>query len=294
MGAYPTGSETTVTSVDPAIPQYWDAVALEAAYSKATLAKPEMVMAEVGEGKKFGDIYNWTELSALTTNATGADGAVANQEWTHTNRPVSINQWREITVTITDRAKEQSVLDYGELFSKNAGKAAAEKWDTDCFGLHSSITGANQLGSTAAGLIEVMSDDLALEATILLDDLKVEFENRSWHFAPRAKAQLLKLDKFVYVQATGEKKGPQIGGASILGDLYGSPVSVSALVATSGSPAVRKNLYIHRQAMGIVTIRSLNVEKFARVSKADTYSADTIYGFGITRPTFGVVINTQA
>lgn len=292
MGAYPTGNELTVTVTDPALLEFWDAEALEAAYSEAVIAKSERVVFETSNGKKFGDVYHFTELAAFTTNAVGADGGVTNQSITHTNRNVTIDQWRDVTVTVSDRSKIQSSLEYGEIIARNAGKAIAENLDTALFGNHSSITGANQLGGTTAETVEAMSDDLATEANIILDDLKVPQKDRTWFFAPRSKWQLLKMDKFVDAHRTGKEKGAQTTG--LIGELYGSDVLSSALIVSTGSPAVRKNLYLHRQCMAMVMERNLNMEKLARVSKADTWSADVLYGEATIRNDWGVVINTQA
>lgn len=290
MGAYPTGNELTVTVTDAAIREYWNSEALNGAYSEATIAKKENVIHEFSDGKKFGDVYHFIETAAFTTNAVGADGAVTNQSITHTNRQVSINLWRDVSVTLPDRSNIQSALEYGNWFSKNAGGAIAEYWDEQLFGLHTDIQAANQLGSTTSP--EPMSDDLVLEANIVLDDAKVKQNDRAWFFAPRAKYTLLKMDKFVDVMKTGLSKGAQLTG--LLGELYGSNVFMSALVVNTGTPAVRKNLYMHRTCMAMVMERELNIEKLARVSKADTWSGDTLGGRAVTRANWGVVINTAA
>ena len=290
MPAYPTGSEVTVTVADVALPEYWEAVALRGRYANSVLAKPEVVTFKMSKGKKFGDNYNFTETSVLSTNAVSADGAVANQSLTHTQRQVALSLWREVTITVPDRTQIQSVLDYGEEFSFNAGKAMGVYEDDSIADDHGSYTGTNAIGDVADP--GAMSDDLALEAVVILDNNNIPAEDRTWAFSPRAKADLLKMDKFTLANATGFSKGVQLTGE--FGDLYGNRVLTTSRIVATGTPSVRKNLYLHKEACALVMERSLNVEVLARVGKATTWSADILFGEAVIRTTHGVTINTKA
>ena len=284
-------NEITVTVADASLPEIWIPEALRARYAKAVVSKSDVILFKMvtDENPKVGDNLDFTELAALSVNNVGASGSTTNQATTHTARQVALSTWQECTWTIADRTAKQSVLDYFKEFSISAGDALAMAMDDAVLDDHGSFTGSNAIGDTVSP--GAMSDDLALEALVVLDDANVPEDERTWIFAPRAKAHLLKLSAFSDAHATGFKKSSKL--TNLFGELYGSPVVTTSRVVSTGTPVLRKNLYLHREAIAMGMVSKLNIEKFARTSKANTYSADVLYGEGVIRSTHGVTINTK-
>ena len=283
-------NEITVTIADASLAEIWIAEALRAVYAKAVVARPEVILIKMLENGKKGDNLDFTEIGSLSVNNVGADGGITNQATTQTQRQVALSTWQECTWDVVDRVQLQSVLDHYKEFSVAAGQALAVAMDDAVLDDHGSFTGSNAIGSTTSP--SQMSDDLALEAVVVLDNGNVPEDQRTWVFSPRAKADLLKLSKFSDAQATGFKKGSQL--TNLFGELYGSPVVTTSRVITTGAPSVRKNLYLHREAIAMGIVRKINIEKLARVAKRTPYSADVLYGEAVIRSAFGVTINTLA
>lgn len=278
---------TAATEAAVAIPEVWRADAFQAFYAKEKVVKRVLnVSADVS---KKGDIVNLSFFPTPTRNAVGSGGSVTNQALTLTQIQVAVNVWNEITVDVEDKANVQSAVDLMAGFSKMIGLSYAEDVDEDLLALHGNST-LTQVGDT--GSPTPLDDDMVLQAMVLSDDAKVPEEDRTWIFAPVAKANLLKLDKFTTAEKTGLTKGVQING--LFGELYGSAVVTTPLVVSTGSPAVRKNMLIHKESLGCAIQRNLNIEKLARTKKSTPLSGDWLFGVKTVRAGSYVVINTQA
>jgi hypothetical protein len=265
------------------IPQIWQATAFQARYAKQKVVP--RILNVTQEIAKRGSTVNLTFFPTPTVNAVGSGGSVTNQALTLTQIQVVVDQWNEVTVDVEDKADVQSGIDLMDGFSKSIGSAMGQDIDSYLLGLHASFTNT-AVGDTASPT--PLDDDMVLSAVVTLDDAKEPDDDRTWVFSPIAQANLLKLDKFTTAEKTGLTKGVQING--LVGELYGSAVIKTPLVATSGN--VRKNLYMHKEGMGVAIQRNINIEKLARTKKSQPLSGDWLYGGKIVRATGGVVINS--
>lgn len=274
------------TEAATAIPSIWPAEAYQARYAKQKVVP--RVVNETKEIAKKGSTVNIQFFPNCSVNAVGSGGSVANQALTLTQVQLVVDQWNEITVDVEDKAEMQAGVDLLSGFSKMIGLKMAEDIDSYLLGLHASFT-TTAIGSTTTPT--PIDDDMVLAAVVTLDDAKEPDDDRTWVFAPVAKANLLKLDKFTTAEKTGMTKGVQINGQ--FGELYGSAVITTPLVATSS--LVRKNLYFHKEGLAVAIQRNINIEKLARVKKSQPLSGDWLYGGKVLRAsTGGVVINSQA
>jgi hypothetical protein len=237
------------------------------------------------EVAKKGDTVNIRFFPTPTVNNVGAGGTVTNQALTLTQVQLVIDKWKEITVDVEDKAEVQSDIDLLAGFSKTFGWALAQQIDSDLLALHADFT-----TTPINDGVDNLSDGDVLAAVVALDDAKEPDEDRTWVFAPSAKTALMALEKFSFADATGKAVGAQINGQ--FGELYGSPVVTTPLVATD--EGVRKNLYFHKEAMAVAIQRNVNIERLARTKKSTPLSADALYGMKVVRPTAGVVLNSLA
>lgn len=274
---------TAATQAAVAIPEVWRAEAYQARYSKQKVVP--RILNVTQDVAKRGDTVNLTFFPTPTVNAVGSGGSVTNQALTLTQVQVIVDQWNEVTVDVEDKADIQSGVDLMTGFSKSIGLAMGEDIDSYLLGLHASFTNT-AVGDTTSPT--PLDDDMVLASVVTLDDAKEPDEDRTWIFAPIAQANLLKLDKFTTAEKTGLTKGVQING--MVGELYGSAVIKTALVKTSGN--VRKNLYVHKEGLGVAIQRNINIEKLARTKKSQPLSGDWLYGGKVVRTTGGVVINS--
>lgn len=267
---------------DTAIPQVWPATAYQARYaSQKVIPRIVNVTKEIA---KRGDTINIQFFPNPSVNAVGSGGSVTNQALTLTQVQVLVDQWNEITVDVEDKADVQSGVDLMEGFSKSIGAKMGEDIDSYLLGLHASFTNT-AIGDTTSPV--PVDDDMVLAGVVTLDDAKEPDEDRVWFFAPIAKANLLKLDKFTTAEKTGMTAG-QINGK--FGELYGAIVVTTPMVVTSGN--VRKNLYMHKEGLAVAIQRNINIEKLARTKKSQPLSGDWLYGAKVLRVTGGVVLNS--
>src|SRR3990167_3031429 len=157
-------NETTSSVGDAAVPVYLVAEALRQLLAKRKISKPGVVLHQMVSGKKKGDEVDFTELSGISTNDTNTDGTVTNQSLTHTARTIALTVWRESTITIVDRLKVQSVLDYDTEVPLVEAAALGQYMDDTVADDHGSLTGI--VGSTASP--SAMSSDMRSEADTTL------------------------------------------------------------------------------------------------------------------------------
>jgi len=276
-------NEITTTEAAAVIPEVWRRNVLKARYAR------QVVVPRVGnvtqDIQKMGDIVHIPTMpQTLSINDVGSGGSLTNQAITITDTTLTIDRWKETTVDITDRSVVQSIVDLFREFSISFGDILAEHLDEQLLAEHSNIT------TNAVGGDQTLDDDLMTDAIRLLDDIPVPEDDRSWVFAPIAKRDLMRLDKFVLANQTGMSKGLQINGN--FGEIYGAPVLTSSKVATSGGQ--RKNLYFHREAIFIGIQRNIRFQKLAKTQLSQKLVADLLYGIKTVRENHAVVVSTSS
>src|SRR3990167_9408245 len=237
----------------------------------------------------MGDLVH-VKINPVPTvgDITAATGAFTAEAVTITNADVTINKWKYVAHDVVDIADIQADIDLVNNFIQAFVPALGEQIDTDIFALQSSMTDNPVIGDGTAG--SLFNDDLILPAQLTLDDLKISMKDRSWFLPPVAIAQLLKADKWVDADKTGQPKSVRTTGWLNL-DLYGTPAYRSTLIGTSGN--IRKAIYMHKEGAAVGIQQNMKVEKFARTQFSTPFAASVLYGVAIIRNNHCQVVNVQ-
>ena len=277
-------NEITNTEGAVFIPELWQAGFLKALYAKG-VARPRVLSAD-GDVSEKGDILHIRIAPSLSVNDVGStDGSVTNQSLTATEAQLTVNQWREVTFTILDKAMKQAD-DYLEpCLSSGVPAALASDIDAKILSLYSGLT-----TYTAVDASEGMDVDHMTSAFYSLANANVPMDdpnNVSWFFHWKQWPVIKKMSQISSAQITGEGMGGILKFA--VPDVLGAPVYFTTNVQTS---TTHQNMLIHREAFACGVQKNINMEKFARTAKAQTYSTDVLYGVKTVRASHGILINT--
>ena len=282
-------AQITATEASPAIREIWRLTALKALFAK--MVAKNRILSVTEEISQMGDIVH-IKINPTPTvgDITAATGAFTAEAVTITNADITINKWKYVAHDVVDIADIQSDIDLYNNFSQAFMPALGEQIDTDILALQSSLTTNAAIGDSTTG--EAFGDNIILPASLILDDLKISMEDRSWIVPPVARTQLLKQDKWVDADKMGFDKSAKTTGFSGGLDLFGTPMYISPLVVTSGS--LRKAILFHREAMGVGIQRNINIEKFARTQFSTPFAGSVLYGVGVVRNNHGQVCNIKS
>ena len=279
-------AQIAATEANAAIVEKWRTVALKALFAKM-VAKNRItnVTEDISES---GDILH-VKINPKPTvgDITVGTGAFTAEAVTITNVDLTINKWKYVAHDVVDIANIQSDIDLYNNFSQAFMPGLGEQIETDILGLWSSATTNATIGDATVG--DSFGDGIILPAQLVLDDLDIDQDDRSWLLPPVAINQLLKDDKFVDAHRTGLPEGVMTTG--ILADIYGVPAYKSTKVATSGG--VRKALYLHRNGLMVGIQRNIKIEKFARTQFSSPFAGSVLYGVAILRNNHTQVCNIK-
>ena len=286
-------NEISVTQLAGSIPDVVRKEALEARYDDAVLSKNVSNYSADVEAKS--DRVSLSIMPAVAINSVGSGGSVTNQQLSTTAVEVTVDTWVECTVEVDDRALRQSALSIIKAFGKAFGRALGQKQDLDLGALHSSLT-TYTVGGTTVGDATPLDDAMVRLARLKLNKNSsgangtgMVPRGRKWFQSPDAEADLLALARFSEAQSTGFAKGLQIEGGEIK-KLYGDDVYVTDQIATS-SP-VRKNLYLHPEAIAIATQKNFSITPLAKTKLSEQICAHILYGVKVVRADHAVVVNS--
>lgn len=279
-------NEITNTEADKLIPELWRPKMLAGRYDEMTIGK--RVLSVTGDVKAKGDILHVPIEPTVSVNAVGSNGSVTNQALTPTEAQLTVDQWREATIDVVDKAQAQSIIDLVEAFQPAMSKAMAEDADGLLANEHSNIT-TNVVGATAQPY-DIVNEDLLTSAVQKLLDLKVPIMNPAeitWFFDTAVWSALKKIAAFNNVNLTGEEVG---GGLKMkIPDVYGIPVFFTTQIKTS---TTLKNLLLHKECLAWGMQKNFRLEMLGRVRKSQPVSADWLFGLKVVRNNHGVVVNT--
>ena len=96
--------------------------------------------------KQSGDLLHVTIKQRYTVGDMAANGAFVPQTWTANSVPITVNQYKQVSIEVEDQAKAQSFWDPDSEFPKDAGAAYAEHYDTVIAGQYASFNSLAQVG----------------------------------------------------------------------------------------------------------------------------------------------------
>jgi hypothetical protein len=279
-------NEITNTEADVFIPELWRPGFLKALYAAGKVR--QRVLAADGDVSQKGDILHIRIAPSLSVNDVGStDGSVTNQALTPTESQLTIDKWREISFTVLDKAAKQADDYLQPCLEQGVPAAFASDIDAKLLGLHASLNGYTAVDATAG-----LNEDRLTEAFYALANANVPvdmIQDMSWFFSWKNWMVLRKLSMVSSAQITGNPDGGIL--TQKIPDVLGIPVYFSTNVQTS---TYHKNMLLHREAMACGVQKNFSIEKFARTAKANTYSADILYGVKVVRTSHGILLNTTA
>ena len=278
------------TALNATIKELWDETVEESRYAKGVLMN--QVSNKSGIAQKKGDIIHVTIDQKYTVGTVSAAGAFTAQNYTPTTVDITLNQWEQVAIRVLDRAEAQSFWTPGSIFPRKVGQAFADRYDGQIAALHSSIT--VQVGSATNP--SNFDKNLAQEAMVTLANANIPLEDLFFALNPVAYYNgLCNEEQLTAASKSGMSKNVLMTG--YIFDLFNAPLYLSTNILTVGSPAVKKNMLLHKSAIAIAWQKNAEVER-ARATAAgilaDIFVAQSLYGQSVIRADHGVVINSAA
>ena len=280
------------TALNATVKELWDEKIEDARYAKGVIMN--RVSNKSGIASKKGDVIHVTIDQRYTVGTVGADGSFTPQNYTPTTSDVSLNQWEQIAIRILDRAAAQSFWTPDSKFPSAAGAAFAARYDAQIAALHSSVGAGNSIGSTSSPA--AFDKTLAQEAMLRLASTNIPLEELSWCLHPTAYYNgLLNELQLTAADQSGQSKNVLTTG--FVFNLLGSPVYLSTNIVETGTPAVKKNLLLHKSAIAVAWQKNVDIDRASTVGSGiagQMILAQSLYGQNVIRSDHFVVINSAA
>lgn len=184
---------------------------------------------------------------AVSANDKTAGVAFTKQNPTATNVSVTLNQHKEVTLTIDDVTKVLENQDTQNGYGEDGALALAEAVETSLANLHASITHTLTWDRTSEATI----DGVMLAIRKHFTDQKVpRLEQRYFYTDGTVFNDLLGVDKYVRADARGN--GESITTGQVI-RTYGIETWESQVVQQSGSPVAYHNLAYTKNALVVAS-----------------------------------------
>jgi hypothetical protein len=232
-----------------------------------------------------GDTMNVGILNEpTTTDVTIGTEGVVNDIASGTKLQIVIDQYWECPIVIDNMTDLQSQVNLRTKAEQASAYAIAKKIDSTLCDLFDNLNSNTALGTDGSAI----TDDVIIEAVETLDEGDVPEDERSFVFDPSAKADMLKIDKFIRVDYVREAAVP----TGKFGQIYGSPVYITnnLTVNSTGNDGV----YMHKQALAIIAQEKMKGYIVEQPLKHQaTINTEALWGVLEMRNTFGVPICTR-
>ena len=282
-------NETTNTELDFIVPELWQPQLLQAVYDADDILN--RVQRVDGDVRGKGDILHLPAMPVISTNAVGSSGSVTNQTVTPTEAQLTVDTWRESTMTLVDKADIQSIGDIIAAFQAGAPQALGEKMVSDLLAL---ATDANITTNVVGDGSQPLDED-ALAASIgklmatkfggMLRD-----PNRVSWFLDAAEWQNLKKVG-VYTHADVSGSSAYAGDKLALPNFYGVPYFLSNQVRVSSS--IRYNLLAIREALALGVQRNIEMMELPRADLARRFNVNVLYGVKVRAQARAVLVKSR-
>lgn len=189
-----------------------------------------------------GQIIRVPKTGAVVANDKTAGSNFTKQNPTGTDVAVTLDQHKEVTLTIDDVAKVVENQDTQNRYAEDGAIALAEAVESEIAQLHPSVENTITFDSTSATTIDTSMLNIRAHFT----EQKVpQVEQKYLYVDSTVYNDLLATDKYSRYDARGD--GKTITDGSVI-RTYGIEVHESQLIETSGSPVAYHNLAYTRNA----------------------------------------------
>lgn len=266
------------------VPELWSRKVLDAVHSRLVVVpltdhqwEPELIK---------GNIMNVGILNTVTaTEVTVGTEGVIQDIATGTKKQIVIDQYYEAPVVLDDMTDLQSQVNLVKAAQIESGYAIAKKIDSTLCALFSALSGATGYGTDGSAI----TDDVLIDAVEELDEADVPEDDRVWVFDPSARADIMKIDKFV---RSDYGYGDVIPVGQFRKNVYGAPIYITnnLTVNSIGNYGV----YMHKKALAIIA-QEKNVVDLVRqpLKHQITINTTALWGVKEMRDTFGCPILTR-
>lgn len=269
-------NETDNTALTVIIPEVWQKKVVAAIYDGGKVIN--RVSNVSGEISKMGDILHLPNFPTLTVNnVTASTGAVANQVVTLTENQLTIDKWKEITMSLVDKASKQAHSNMVDDFYNGAGDLLRQQMDADILAL---ATDANFSAQTAQGDGSQPLDEDALAGSIgeMMESKFAEAldeSDRATFFLHAGEwRNLKKIGAFTHANLLGSAKASADKRA--LPDFYGVSTVLHTQVRVSGG--IRYNLLALKESLAIGIQSNPEILELPRADLARRFNINCLYG----------------
>ena len=268
-------TKTTVANISPEIWTQEIFYALE----NYTAMKP-LVYTRMNVGN--GTAVNFPRIASLSAVDKVAGTAVTFQTNTEAKYTINLNKHKVVPVLIEKDADLSTDVDLFAAYTRQMGKAMAQRIDTDLLALYSGF-------SQTVGTNTAITTALIRSALQKIDEAGETMETRHMVITPKQKWVMMDLDPFKDASKFGSND-PVMRGQ--IGEVYGCKVHISENVASVTD--VYQNLVFTESAMGLAIQSDIDINALYVPSKVGTeVVADMKYGVGELVDALGVVIKTN-
>lgn len=267
------------------IPEIWSKNVLVAVKHK--LVAVPFVNHSYEKDLTMGDTLSIPQTNVVTaTEVTiGTEGVIKNPLATAA-KTLTIDHYYEAPVVVDYMSRRQSQVDIVSKSEDESGYAIKKIIDTSVCELFSTLSDDTGYGTDGLAII----DNVLIAAVEELDAADVPEENRAWILDPSAKADLLKIDKFVSADYFASDAIPTGGFRK---NVYGAPVLITTNLVTNSTGAY--GAYLHKDAIAIIISEDMTVDRVEQPLKHQmTLNTTALWGVGEIRDTFGCPILTRA
>lgn len=264
------------------VPEEWSKFVLDAIHSRLVVVPvvDHQWEAELVKGDTMNvGILNTVAASEVTV---GTEGVVKNIA-TGTRLQIVINQYYEAPVVLDDMTNLQTQVNLVEKAQRESGYAIAKQIDTSLCNLFSTLN--NSRGTDGSAI----TDDVLIDAVEVADENDVPEDDRYWIFDPSAKADIMKIDKFV---RSDYGYGDVIPVGGFRKNVYGAPILITNNL--TANTIGNFGAYLHKNALAIIAQEKNLVDLVRQPLKHQiTINTTALWGVLEMRGTFGVTILTR-
>ncbi len=284
--AYNTGTSPTLAELITAkfIPQMFSLKVFD--HTQSNLIVASRCNLEFRSILSKGSVVNIPFMSEIGATEVTPGTEPTPQDATGTPGSITINQWKESTIEVSDMSQIENMPDYLDKAAISISYAVLKAVDTEVGARFSALGGSTQANSDG----DTMTDATILALMEYLDSGDVPDDGtRSFIGDPSMKVDMLGIDKFIrndYVRqpvvATGQ-----------FGQIYNMSVFITnnLTASTTGNYGVM----MHRDALGVVIQRNVRSQAVVQAWKFRTMLiADVIWGSNELRDTFGRSFYTRS
>ncbi len=267
------------------VPELWSKNVLDAVKHKLVVVplvdhtwEPELTK---------GDTMNVGVLNtvAATEVTVGTEGVVKDIA-SGSKLQIIVDQYWEAPVVLDDMTNLQSQVGLTAKAQIESAYAIAKQMDTSLCDLFDNFNTNTALGTDGAAIV----DNVLIAAVELLDEADVPDDGRVWIFDPSAKADMLKIDKFIRVDYVRTPVVP----TGMFGGIYGSQVYITNNLSVGALSTGACGVYMHKQGLAIIAQENMKADLVRQPLKHQiTINTTALWGVLEMRDDFGVSISTR-